>query len=274
MAKTVKMFNDNFSLNLTDMPKLRFLDYDEDGVEVRANIVETKGRDGVMVGKPSFGPYKLILRFFYAGIDLQDYNLFKHKLRGILFRRDPFYIVHSDMPGKKYAVYCEENSITDIGHKYGTFEVSFNVFKGFSESLKTTLDTDFLTDNWQFEDGLITDRDISYSHKSKGFQIWNGSNDIIDPLDHRLIIKIKADAPNGFYMINHMTGERFEYYGSLTKSQTLILKGVHPIIGSSRVGFNTNFNWITLEKGMNNIEIDGKNVSNVSAEFDFNFVYR
>ena len=75
-------------------------------------------------------------------------------------------------------------------------------------------------------------------------------------------------------MTNHMTGETFEYYGALKDYQTLVLNGVNPILEDSRVGVNTNFEWITLAPGMNNIEIDGNGMNNVSAEFEFNFVYR
>ena len=274
MVKTVKMFNDNFQTVLTDINGLKFLDYDEEGVEVLTNTLEVKGKDGVLIGDSSFGPFNLILRFFYRGSDTQDYNLLKQRLRGLLFRREPFYIVHSDMPGKKYAVYCTENAITDIGTKYGNFEISFVVYKGYSESLKDTLDVNFLSDNWQFEGGLITDRDISYKHKNKRFSIWNGSYDTIDPLNHKLIIRIKGNAPNGFKMTNHMTGEKFEYTGTLKDYQTLTLYGVNPVIGSDRVGVNTNHEWISLKPGMNNIEIDGVGMNNVSAEFEFNFIYR
>ncbi|RIN11372.1 phage tail family protein [Staphylococcus xylosus] len=274
MLKTVTIFNNDFSTTLTDLKGLKFLDAKEDGVEVISNTVETKGRDGVRIGKSSFGTFKLILRFFYRGADTQDYKLFKHKLRGLLFRRDPFFIVHSDMPAIKYAVYCEDNAITDVGTKFGEFEVTFVVIKGFSESLKDTLDVDFLSDNWQFESGLITDEDISYRHNKKGFKIWNGSNDTIDPLNHKLIIRIKADAPNGLTLVNHTTGDRFIYYGALKSSQTLTLNGTHPIVGNKRVGFDSNWDWINLAEGMNDIAIEGNNVKNVYSEFEFNFVYR
>ncbi|MDW3859270.1 phage tail domain-containing protein [Staphylococcus saprophyticus] len=274
MAKTVTIFDDDFSTTLTNLKRLEFLDAKEEGVEVVPNTVETKGRDGVRIGRASFGTFKLVLRFLYRGTDIQDYNLLKHKMRGLLFRRDPFYIVHSDMPGIKYAVYCEDNAIEDIFSRFGTFEVTFVVIKGFSESLKDTLDVNFLSDNWQFESGLITDQDISYRHNKKGFKIWNGSNDTIDPLNHKLIIRIKADAPNGLSLVNHTTGDRFIYYGALKSSQTLTLNGTHPIIGNKRVGFDSNWDWINLAEGMNNLAIEGNNITNVYTEFEFNFVYR
>ena len=274
MEKTVKIFNDDFENVLTDINRLKFLDFDEEGVDVKTNTLEVKGKDGVLIGESTFGPFNLILRFFYRGSDTQDYNLLKQRLRGLLFRREPYYIVHSDMPGKKYAVYCTENAITDIGTKYGQFEISFVVYKGYSESLKDTSDVNFLSDDWQFEGGLVTDKDISYKHNNKRFSIWNGSFDTIDPLNHKLNIRIKANAPNGFSMINHMTGETFKYTGSLKDHQTLTLYGVNPVIGSDRVGVNTNHEWISLKPGMNNIEIDGVGMNNVSAEFEFNFIYR
>ncbi|MCE4985419.1 phage tail family protein [Staphylococcus arlettae] len=274
MKQTARMFNDNFDHMITDMPYLKLLDFKEEDVEVRANTLEVKGRDGVLVGPSTFGPFKLVLRFYYKGHDIHDYNLMKQRMRGLLFKREPYYIVHSFMPGKKYAVQCEGNAITDVNGKAGEFEVTFSVYKGFSESLRDTLDVDFLSDYWQFEGGLISDREIKYKHNSKRFEIWNGSFDTIDPLTHKLKIRIKADAPNGFKMTNHITGQTVIYYGSLQSYQTLTFIGVHPVIGDERVGANTNHEWIELLPGFNNIEIDGVGVSNVSAEFEFDFIYR
>ncbi|MDN0187760.1 hypothetical protein P6439_05075 [Staphylococcus arlettae] len=90
MNKTVKMFNDNFEQVLTDLPNLTFLDFEEEDVAVQTNTLEVKGRDGVLVGSNTFGPFKLILNFVYEGVDTEDYHLFKQRMRGLLFRREPF----------------------------------------------------------------------------------------------------------------------------------------------------------------------------------------
>lgn len=274
MNKTVRMFNKDFNTILTDLPRFSFLDFQEEKPEVRANTLEVKGKDGVLIGASTFAPFNLILRFYYKSIDIKDYKLFYQRLRGLLFRREPFYITHSDMPGKKYAVYCEDISIEIKGDKDAEFEVTFNVYKGYSESLTSTMDVNFLSDNWQFEGGLISDKEIKYQHNSKRFEIWNGSFDTIDPLTHKLIIRIKADAPNGFKMTNHMTGQTVIYYEGLKDYQTLTFNGVHPVIGNNRVGANTNHEWIDLVPGFNNIEIDGVGVGDVYAEFEFDFIYR
>ncbi|WP_069804997.1 phage tail domain-containing protein [Staphylococcus saprophyticus] len=277
MEKTVRMFNDSFEEVLTDIPNLKMLDFDEEGVEVQVNSQEMKGRDGVgLLGPATFGPYNLILRFFYKGQDVKDYNLLKQKLRALLFRRDPYFIVHSDMPGKKYLVYCNENSITDIGTRYGQFEISFVVVRGYSESLLNTSQFSLdKADSWQFEGGNLSDSNIKYKHTASNFKIYNGSTDAINPsLGYEMKIKINVDAPNGFKLINNTTGDVFEYKKAIKKNNQLIIDGVHPLINNQRVGVDTNWGWINLDKGFNDIEITGKNLGSSTVEFVFNFVYR
>lgn len=275
MEKSVRIYNDDFNVTLTDIPNLKFLDYNEEGVEVNANTVEINGTDGVITSSNTFGPFNLVLRFFYSGRDRADYNLTKQKLRGLLFRRDPYYIWHSDQVGKKYAVYCEENSITDIGTRYGEFEIKFVVYKGYSESYRDTTDIKLLQENIQFEQGLDLSEQLSYKHNSKNFTIYNGSSDTIDPfMRNKLIIKMNAVAPNGFKIRNKTTGDIFEYKKKLKKSQEFILNGVYPYIDRKRVGIDTNYGYIRLKEGLNNISIEGDGVEQIDIEFIFNFIYR
>ena len=273
--KKVKMFNDNINIELTDIPKLRFLDYEEEGVEVNANTTEINGTDGVLMGPTTFGPFNLILNFSYKDDDIKGYNLMKQKLRGLLFRREPYFIWHSDEPGKKYAVYCEENAIEDLTSVFGTFAIKFVVYKGYSESLRDTNDLELLQENVQFEQGLELAEKLKYKHKTKSFKVYNGSTDVIDPLmRHKLIIKLSAEAPNGFKIRNKTTKDVFEYKKKLKKSQTFVLNGVYPYVDKKRVGVDTNYSYITLAPGENNIVIEGDGVEQIDIEFIFNFIYR
>lgn len=277
MSKSVRIYGNDLDFTLTDIERLRFLDFDEEGVEVSVNSQEMKGRDGVgLLGPATFGSFNLILRFFYAGTDTKDYNLLKQRLRGLLFRREPYFVVHSDMPGKKYSVYCEENSIEDIGEQFGTFEVKFVVHKGYSESLLDTSKFSLSKANqWQVEGGHLSDSNIKYKHTDSRFQIYNGSDDVINPvLGYEMKIKMNIDAPNGFKLINHTTNTEFQYKKPIKKNQQLILDGVHPLLNKQRVGVDTNWDWIVLDKGFNDIEVTGAGVTNTTVEFIFNFVYR
>ena len=53
----------------------------------------------------NFGPFNLILRFSYKGMDYKEYRLAKEKLRQLINRRDPYFVWHSDMPGKNMQLY-------------------------------------------------------------------------------------------------------------------------------------------------------------------------
>ncbi|MDK3656270.1 phage tail family protein [Staphylococcus pseudintermedius] len=277
MKNTVKIFGNDFETVLTDIPRLTFLDYNEEGVQVQVNATEMKGRDGAgLLGVTTFGAFNLVLRFFYNGTDLKDYKLIKQKLRGLLFKREPYFLIHGHQAGKKYAVYCEDNAIEDLGDKFGIFTVTFKVYKGYSESL---LDTGKYSlsnkDKWQFEGGNLADSNIKYKHADTSFKIYNGSTDAINPvLGYNLKIKINVDAPKGFKLINNTTGDVFEYKKPIKKNQQLIINGVHPLINNKRVGKDTNWGWINLDKGFNDIELTGEQLSNSTVEFIFNFVYR
>lgn len=275
LKKEVKIFNDDFEAVLTDIPKLRFADFEEEGVEVKANTTEINGTDGVLMGPTTFGPFNLILNFHFKGVDKEDLRLMKQRLRELLFRREPYYVWHSDMPGKKYAVYCEENGNEDLTNYFATFQVTFVVFKGYSESLKETDEFSLSSGDWQFEGGLLANNEIKYKHDTTSFKIYNGSSDIINPLlRHKFKLLINIDAPKGFKIANKTTGDVFEYKKAIKSNQKLIISGLHPFVNDKRVGIDTNWQWLTLAKGFNDIEITGMNIGAVKTQWIFPFIYR
>lgn len=275
MNKRVRFVNDEGSYYLDEViPKIRFLDAVEEDVETNINSLEVKGTDGVMMGPSSFGPFKLVLRFSYLGQDVTDYKLVKSKLRKLLYQRNPYYVIHSDMPGKKYAVYCESNAIEDLSDRFGTFEITFQVYKGYSESLYMTDQYSLMSNKWQFESGVMPDKDIKYKHTRQKFSIYNGSSDTINPrMRHQLQIWIRLKTTTGFQLVNKTTGDIFEYKGKLETNQSFLIDGAYPYIEKERCGRLTNHGLITLAPGYNDFEIWGT-VSNVEMQFIFPFIYR
>ncbi|WP_176745473.1 phage tail domain-containing protein, partial [Staphylococcus sp. HMSC056G08] len=138
MKKEVKLIFDNETINLTDNEGFIYMDFLEDDVQVQDNNIEINGVDGVLPGAITFAPFNLELRFIYSGIDTEDYRLFKSKLRSIIYQRKPYYVWHSDMPGKKYAVLPQNTEIEDKFGRNGEITLKFLVWKGYSESLKDT----------------------------------------------------------------------------------------------------------------------------------------
>lgn len=276
MKKWVKMITDNGTTDITNIDGLMYLDFKEEDVENRINLQEISGVDGGLLSPISFAPFNLILRFVYSGVDVTDYHLLKKQLRSMLYSRTPFYIVHSDMPGMKYAVVTDSTAVEDVYGRNGTFEVTFTVYKGYSESLYETNEYDKTSDKWQFGNGLLVNDDIKYKHNTTSFKIFNGSSDTIAPFPHRhkLIIKLNVNAPKGFKLINRTTGDVFEYKKAITKNKQIIINGIYPTIDGKRVGIDTNHEWLKLTPGYNNIEIIGTDITEPTAEFIFPFIYR
>lgn len=276
--KWVKILDNDSTLNLTDFDGLKFLKAVEEDVELISNSQEIKGTDGEMVGPSNFGPFNLKLSFSYKTDNIKDYQLFKSKIRNLIYKRKPYYVVHSNQPGKKYAVVCEGNAIEDLTNQFGTFEITFNVYKGYSESLYDTDNYNLSSGLWQFESGVLPDNTIKYEHTRQKFEILNGSSDTINPrMRHKLKIYMRLDAPNGFKLINTTTGDVFEYKKALDSNDRLLLDGAYPWLlhdlEDKRCGRNTNHGVITLAPGINKFEIWG-NVSNTQTKFTFPFIYR
>ena len=275
MKKEVRLFNDNFDVKLTDTPNLLFLDHTEEGVEVNANTTEINGTDGVLMGPTTFGPFNLVLNFSFKGLDTKDLKLYKQKLRNTLYKREPYYVWHSDAPGKKYAVYCDSSDNEDLTNSFATFKVTFVVFKGYSESLFPTDRLDLMNEHWYFSNGLIVDEDIKYSHSTNDFKIYNGSSDTITPIQrHYIKIKMNIDAPNGFILKNNTSGTEFEYTKAIKAKDKLVLNGAHPLLNGKNCGIDTNWEFISLSPGMNNFKVMGDGVKVQEISFSFNFIYR
>lgn len=275
MKKEVKLITNDKTINLTDFENFMYLDYVEDDVQINSNTTEINGVDGVLTGASTFAPFELELRFMFSGVDIHDYHLFKHKLRQIIYQRDPYYVWHSDMPGKKYAVLPNATDIEDLYSRNGEISITFSVFKGYSESLKDTDEFSLSSGDWQFEGGLLSDDEIKYKHDTTSFKIYNGSSDVINPLiRHRFKLIVNIDAPKGFKVTNKTTNDTFEYKKAIKNNQTLTINGVHPFVNDNRVGIDTNWQWLTLDEGFNDIEITGENISKVKTQWIFPFIYR
>lgn len=275
MKKEVKLITNDKTISLTDFDNFMYLDYVENDVQINTNTTEINGVDGVLTGASTFAPFELELRFMFSGVDIHDYHLFKHKLRQIVYQREPYYVWHSDMPGKKYAVLPSATEVEDLYSRNGEISITFTVFKGYSESLKDTSQFSLSSGDWQFEAGVLSDDEIKYTHDTTAFKIYNGSSDTINPLlRHQFKLLVNIDAPKGFKINNKTTGDVFEYKKGIKKSQQLVIKGVHPFINNKRVGIDTNWQWLTLAKGFNDIEITGENIKEVKTQWIFPFIYR
>ena len=251
-----------------------FLESEITEVNTKSTEQEINGVDGVLIGNNTFGPFELTLNFYYDGVDSSDLTLFAEKIKKIIHTREPMYVVHSEFPARKYAFNRASVDWEKITNSDTTFSITFNVYKGYSESLYPTDQFSLGDGKWQFESGLVPDSNIKYKHTRTLFDIFNGSSDTIDPRHgHKLKIRVRLATETGFKIINKKTGDVFEYKGSLKANQSFVIDGGYAYKDEKRCGRQTNHGILKLSPGYNTFEVWGK-ISNFEIEFVFPFIYR
>lgn len=255
-----------------------FLESEITEVNTKTVEQEMSGMDGVLVGANTFGSFELTLKFYYDGVDSSDLILFTEKIKKIIHTRKPMYVVHSELPARKYAFNSAKVDWEKITNSDTTFSITFNVYKGYSESLHDTDEFSLSNGNFQFESGVLPDSNTSYRFNRAMFEVLNGSSDTIDPRHrHKLKIIIRMTTNEGFRLVNKTTGDIFEYKSDLDINRQMTIDGGYPYIQQNdvraRCGRLTNHGLITLAPGINKFEVWG-NFKNLDIQFIFPFIYR
>lgn len=236
--------------------------------------------DSVDGSKPfitSYKSFELSVELYVRGIDKRDVDLLIFKLNNMLSIKEPYYVRHSDLPSVKYAVLPNPKIESDRKTRQDyTVTITFEVYKGYSESYVSTQHLKSLQEVYQFGDRVVWDEDdVRYNHFSQNFAIYNASNDYIDPMNnHYFNLRINTYAPKGITIYNATTGDRLTYNQPLKRTDVFVLEGVYPFVNGDRVGRYTNFEYLTLAPGYNEIYIYGDGMEKPESHWDFYFVYR
>ncbi|WP_217971497.1 phage tail domain-containing protein [Staphylococcus xylosus] len=275
MERWVKIIDEKHEETVSGDTGFFFLDAEVEYPNAVDNDITMDGIDGTIPGYVTYAPFNLILRFGFDGEDLTDKHIFEHHLRAKFCRRKPFYVITSQLPNIKYSV--NRAQVNPTLKPDGTsieFEVTFNVYKGYSESVFTTRNIADFGSDWGVENSFPLNENIKYYHIKNQFTIWNGSNDIIKPqFGHQLNIKLNVQSNGGFELVNLTTGDIFKYKKSSTKNTNIVLNSIYAYRENYRCGIDTNRGVITLDPGYNEFKIKGE-VGSCSSEFDFPFIYR
>ncbi|KGL44130.1 phage tail family protein [Listeria newyorkensis] len=252
--------------------------------EVETEFINLAGHDGMIDTDGTFESRKIICHFVTQAKDLHDFYLKQQEVYGLFFDRKGYYIRFKRMPGIQYMVKPLPFDITKANFKTGKFDIEFNVFRGYGESIGTTL-SPFTTDSelWQTGQGLIG-TEFEYSFATNRFKVFNAGDFDVNPNFHDLLITITGKSENGLrpddfasntggmQLYNQTTGDRFIYYPALNEGEVLTIDGVYPKLNGIESGRSTNHELISLRKGWNAFEI--LNASRLNVSFDFPFLYK
>ncbi|WP_270786388.1 phage tail family protein [Enterococcus avium] len=232
-----------------------------------------QGSVGQQLVNHSFDSFPITLEFDLKVKTLDDLVLKETELRELFNREAEYYFIYSKEPGKQYPVTLEGISVTKKAFFMSHFTVTLNVFKGYAESIASTLSDFDLSEEWQFSQGIESE-DYKFTHTTSQFKIFNAGSFPVDPRENGLKITLQGESLGNATIFNRTTGERFIYYPEFSTNlgQTITLDRVFPKLNGINCGIDTNHALITLVEGINEIEI--QNVSNVKSYWDFRFLYK
>ena len=256
---------------VSELTGFRLLAVEDGSPQPTTTYTNFQGSDGNLDMGTTFGTRTITARFLITGKDYQDYYLLQQDIWRLIYDRNAYYIVHSKMPGKRWLVHPKPADPSKINFKEATIDIEFEAFKGYAESVASTLDPfTFSEGKWQTGQGLLFD-DFKYTFEENAFKVYNFGDFDIDPRENNLVITITAEGDN-LRISNYTTGDNFIFYGTLNKEKNVLkLDGIYPMLDDMHCGKKTNNGLITLRKGWNDIRIF--NVSKIDISFDFHALY-
>ncbi|EAD1189288.1 phage tail family protein [Listeria monocytogenes] len=269
---TLKLMFPERVIDLTKRFNLRIREVKRNSPQLVSNYVSFLYTDGKRAVDNNFSSFiwSFECNFYTEG------NLFYHteldELFNMIYQRKAYYIWHDKTPGKKYLVNPLALDATRKAADRGTFTLQFEVFKGFGESLGSTM-SDFTTDEamWQFGQGIAS-KDYKYKFSTNEFTVYNAGNFLINPRAHYLKILIETQNSGELRIDNQTTGDRFIYYPEMSVTDSLLIDGSEPKMNGTKCGRDTNHGLINLAVGENKIKIS--NTSKILSVWDFFYLYK
>lgn len=269
----LRFLKKNTLLSLKDILGVECIDFQRKSPQLNVEYQEFSGSNGSREIESSFKSFNIEVKLFVEFQSMYDYQLKETELYTFISEEDSYFIITDREPGKRYLVHPSSVDLEEMGIRYATYSVTFNVYKGCSESLSTSLSEFSLMDEWQFSQNVESE-DYDYEFATSRFTVFNGGDFPVDPREHQLVIKIEGETSGQLTIFNRTTGDRFVYYKALSTrlGQTLVIDRVYPKLNGSTCGKDTNHGLIRLAEGKNDIEI--QNIAEVKTSWDFRYLYK
>ncbi len=200
------------------------------------------------------------------------HHLVVEELDCLVFQDEAYYIWSTSYPGRRFPVIPKPFERDRQSDKVAKIRIEFDMYKGYSESRGTTLDSyTYDTELWQIGMGLPNSMDLKYIYTDREFEIYNAGNVSVDPEKlHELSIALSCiGAP---LIQNLTTNTQFQYKAVLDKSDVLLLDGVHAYLNDDSCGRFTDWGFLKLKQGTNKIRISG--ASDITIAFSFRYLYK
>lgn len=260
-------------ISLSDITaNLSLLKLDENP-SIANNYQNNLAQDGQSWTYTTYQPTTITCTFLLWFSTWQDYLLAKHEIMKQFMQKGLFRIRTSI--DSNIVRYVRASPFTlapdEEGSHWSTFTVTFENPSGMKYSLLRSNQLDQNTMNgWGYGQNLnVSNYQYHFSNQTS-FRIYNASDVPIDPYLQKHDLKITIKDTSGKLLINNKTNNsNWSYKHDLINSDTILIDGINTFRNGKYDSMNTNFGYIKLNKGWNEIVLN----KSADIEFSFPFIY-
>jgi hypothetical protein len=236
------------------------------------NSYQDNINDGSTFIKTTFGKLIFTANFIMRSHDYYDQKLTRHAIYQLFGDRGMVRIrTNVDLQKVMFGrpVSFDIKFVND-GSVDSLFSIQFEIPSGYkySRARSDAIDSETVSFGMNFE---LTDTPV-YKHTATNFKIYNPSDIAIDPYyqHHDLALLIKFSG-NSYQITNKTNGTSYKYNKAIKSSDNLILNGLATTLNGQSDSLNSDFGYLKLEKGWNDIMVSG--ATSHETTFSFPFIY-
>lgn len=275
----LKIGKNGEEFNIADkIPKLTYLGSADasSSPQFTNNYEDLSGTDGSHFLSQTFAKRTFTENFCLYFSDYYDFSLLRHKIYALFGEREKIRVRSDAHPSKVYFGYVTPFDISpaEQGANYANFSISFDVPNGYRYSLYRSDSKNFeTTDGWDLDMNYPTNEvQPHYHYTTTSFKIYNASDIQINPNEQRHDLKIICKFTGPWMQITNKTNKtEWKYNVSSDGTQSIIIDQLNTTLDGENATGKTDCNYITLEKGWNDIEVTGATSSDIT--FSFPFIY-
>ena len=256
-------------------PRLKFLGEDSSPA-LTNNYTDNAGLDGSVYNYSSFGRTNVVANFWLHFTNYYDYKLAKHDLYRTFATKELIRIRTDSSPATVKYVHATAFDIKPAsdGALDSLFSITFENPSGYLYSLyNSDVAKTYEQEAWQLGMNLPNGQDLQYNFVNQSqFRVYNASDIMVDPYMQRHELKIIIKHSGGAFGIeNKTTGDLYRFNGSMDSNDTLMIDGINTYKNNALADNQTNYSYLTLDAGWNDIRIIG--ATDLDITFSFPFIY-
>ncbi|KKB75351.1 MULTISPECIES: phage tail domain-containing protein [Bacillus] len=259
------------------LPGVSLLSFVPESPGFERQTVTVKNRNGlIMPSKNNPGRYKerkIAAEFAIEAHNAEQFYLYRSNLYSLLVTQDPYYVIHSYEPNKRWLVTADDvfSISQDSGKLANTFSVTFTAIQGLAESVyDSTIPVNLQGERFNLGMNISKFSEQPFQFKNKNrFSVYNFGDVTLSPIEHDYKVQMYFEGKD-IKITNKTTGDSITLSGSHSKKNLLTVVKQYIVKGSEVI--STRGRFPELAPGENEISIENADYSDL--HFITRFYYK